>query len=172
LTGIFNRDPSYLFIWAPTSFGWRALLLQGSPVAAVNEPAVTLTHWWNYVGPFCIAVWLGLVFLMIVGFGYSFFWSASTIIYLMMRRKVDDTELDEVYLEEEEPEESYTPPATPSSTPSQPASTTSGLQIVEPPSLLRTSASSSSAPSSSPVAEETPADPGDGNVTAGGTASS
>ena len=173
LTGIFNRDPSYLFLWAPQSFGWRALLLQGSPVAAAAEPGVTLTHWWNYVGPLCIAVWLGLVFLMIVGFGYSFFWSASTIIYLMMRRKVDDTELDEVYLEEEEPEESYTPPAPPSATASQPASTTSGLQMVEPPSLLRTSPSAtSSSPSPSPVAEETAANPGDGNITAGGTASS
>jgi hypothetical protein len=173
LTELFNRDASYLFLWAPTSFDWRALLLQGSPVAAVSEPGIALTHWWNYVGPFCIAIWLGLVFLMIVGFGYSFFWSASTIIYLMMRRKVDDTELDEVYLEEEEPEESYTPPAAPSSASSQPPSATSGLKMVEPPSLLRTSAStSSSSPSPSPVAEETAANPGDGNITAGGTASS
>src|SRR5262249_42674112 len=84
LTTTFNRDPSYLFLWAPTSFDWRTLLLQGTPVAATRE-GVALTHWWNYVGPFCVATWLGLLFLMIVGFGYSYFWSASTIIYLMMR---------------------------------------------------------------------------------------
>src|SRR5207244_212129 len=27
-----NRDPSYLFVYAPTSFGWRPLLLQGATV--------------------------------------------------------------------------------------------------------------------------------------------
>ena len=54
-----------------------------------------------------VALWLGLVFLMVVGFGYSYFWSASTIIYLLMRRKVDDTDIDEVYLEEDESEEAY-----------------------------------------------------------------
>src|SRR5262249_16008458 len=113
LTETFNRDPSYLFLWAPTSFEWRTLLLQGRPHAA-GASRIALTHWWNYVGPFCIAIWLGLIFLMIIGFGYSYSWSASTMIYLMMRRKVDDTELDEVYLEEEEPEESYTPPTAPS----------------------------------------------------------
>jgi hypothetical protein len=174
LTETFNRDPSYLFLWAPTSFDWRTLLLQGSPVAASGDSGVALTHWWNYVGPFCIAIWLGLLFLMIVGFGYSYFWSASTIIYLMMRRKVDDTELDEVYLEEEEPEESYTPPTEPSPASSQPAAgATTGLQMVEPPSLLRTTAASTaSSPSPSPVAQETAVNPGDGNVAAGGTASS
>ena len=107
LTHYFHRDPSYMFQWTPTSFQWRALLLEGASGTTASVPA----DWnaWNYVGPFCVAVWLGLVFLMVIGFGYSFFWSTSTIIYLMMHRNVDDTELDEVYLEEEEPEESYTP---------------------------------------------------------------
>jgi hypothetical protein len=164
---LFNRDPSYLFIWAPTSFGWRALLLQD-----VAPPAVTLTHWWNYVGPFCVAIWLGLVFLMILGFGYSYFWSASTIIYLMMRRKVDDTELDEVYLEEEETEESYATSAAPAAASPQPApSATSSLQMVEAPSLVRTG-TPTAASSPSPLSEEATANPGDGNVPAGGAASS
>jgi hypothetical protein len=162
----YNRDPSYMFIWAPTSFGWRELLLQG------EEPV--LAHSWNYIGASLVALWLGLVFLMIIGFGYSYFWSASTIIYLLMRRKVDDTEFDEVHLEEEEPEEAYTPPpaSPPSSTPSTP-SATSGLEMVEAPSLVRsTSATSTPSPSPSPVAEETAVNPGDGNIPAGGTASS
>lgn len=169
LTETFNRDPSYMFMWAPTSFDWRALLLSNA-----TDPAAALTHWWNFVGPFCVAIWLGLVFLMIVGFGYSYFWCASTIIYLMMRRKVDDTELDEVYLEEEEPEESYTAPAAaPPASPQPAPSTTTGLQMVEAPSLVRTAApSSTAAPSPAPVAEEAATNPGDGNVPAGGTASS
>ena len=36
-----------------------------------------------------------------IGFGYSYFWTAATIIYFLMRQKVDDTDLDEVYLEED-----------------------------------------------------------------------
>jgi hypothetical protein len=166
--GKFDRDPSYMFIWAPRSFGWRDLLLQGSPVAEMSDPTAALTHWWNYLGPALVAIWLGVVFLMIIGFGYSYFWSASTIIYLMMRRKVDDTELDEVYLEEEESEDSYsTPPAPPpSGAPTQ--GTTTGLEMVEAPTLRATAPS----PPSSSIPEETAANPGDGNIPAGGTTSS
>jgi len=124
-----NREPTYLFVHAPTSFGWRDLLLHGSPdvetvrVAHNNgtegtayEPTpeyygkeMSLN---NHVGAFLVSVWLCLLFLMILGFGYSYFWSASTIIYLLMRRKVDDTELDEIHLEEEDLEEPYSPPIT------------------------------------------------------------
>jgi hypothetical protein len=168
LNETFKRDPSYMFKWAPTSFEWRALLNQGNSGALLNE-----SDWrpWNYIGPSCVALWLGLIFLMVVGFGYSYFWSASTIMYLMMRRKVDDTELDEVYLEEEEPEESYSAPTGPAPAASQPApATNTGLQMVEAPSLLRTPPGASSSPA--PVAEETASSPGDGNIPAGGTSSS
>src|SRR5207253_465888 len=136
-TETFGRDPSYMFLWAPTSFEWRTLLVGHATTAA--DAAVAPPHWWNdiYVGKVCVAIWLGLIFLMIVGFGYSYFWSASTIIYLMMRRKVDDTELDEVYLEEDESEELYTPPTAPPAGAPQPApSASSGLQMVEAPSLV------------------------------------
>jgi hypothetical protein len=139
-----NRDPAYLFIYAPTSYGWRDLLLQGSPVADKNEAVSQRLidsytqrpdfHGWNYVGPVLVAFWLYLVFLMMIGFGYSYFWSMSTIIYLLMRRKVDDTDIDEVYLEEEE-EESYTAPVAPSSGAAPPPSSGTPLQMVESPTL-------------------------------------
>jgi hypothetical protein len=35
-------------------------------------------------------------------FMYSFFWCAATMIYLLLRRDEDQTEIDEVYLEEEQ----------------------------------------------------------------------
>jgi hypothetical protein len=105
-----HREPEYLFIYAPTSFGWHDLLVRGSSTVGPNwgevAPGVEW-HWWNSLGAGMVALWLGLVFLMVVGFGYSYFWSASTIIYLLMRRKVDDTDIDEVYLEEDESEEAY-----------------------------------------------------------------
>src|SRR5262249_36656869 len=136
-----SREPSYLFVYAPTSFQWRSLLLQGgmAEIPAGDRPEVrSLTvgdqvdedvrtryintfSWYNQIGTFLVAFWLYLIFLLILGFGYSYFWSASTIIYLLMRRKVDDAELDEVYLEEEDQDLPYAPapagPAAPAPAP-------------------------------------------------------
>lgn len=163
-----NREPSYMFVHAPTSFGWRELLLQG----ASYEGAAVVQHgevqpeiykrylesfkWYNHVGAFFVSIWVYLVFLMIIGFGYSYFWSAATIIYLLMRQAVDDTDLDEVYLEEEEAEDVYTPPppldATPTKTSAAP------LTMVEPPSLRTPQPAPPPAPP--PAATGTP----DGNL--------
>src|SRR5260370_40720578 len=68
--------------------------------------------WYNQIAAFFVTLWLWLFFLLILGFGYSYFWTAGTIIYLLMRRKVDDTEIDEVYLEEEDQESPYSAGAT------------------------------------------------------------
>ena len=48
-----------------------------------------LMVWWNY-----------LVIGLIGAFAISFYFSANTIIYYLMRREVDATELDDVYVEE------------------------------------------------------------------------
>ncbi len=167
VTGLANRDPSYLFVYAPTSFEWRTLLLQGGP--KIN-PDGTLQagyfndwKWYNYVGAWMVSVWIYLAFLLILGFAYSFFWTAGTITYLLMRRNVDDTDLDEVYLDEEEAEEPYTvPPAAPA------ASAGTSLTMVEPPTL-KTSAATVAPPAPPPVApapprvETGPTQGGDGN---------
>jgi hypothetical protein len=162
----FNRDPAYLFVYAPTSFGWRELLLEGSPVVAnssvVAQPVVDQYvqgnfRPWNYIGAGLMWFWLTLLFLMIVGFGYSYFWSASTIIYLLMRQKVDDTELDEVYLEEEDAEEAYSAPVTPPT--EVPAAGGTGVTMVEPPSLVRSTTATT--PASSGAEPATPS-AGDG----------
>ena len=106
-------------MYAPTSFGWRDLLLAGGNEVVTASGAPVHPDdwsWYNKAGAVMVAFWLYLVFLMVVGFGYSYFWSASTIIYLLMRRKVDDTEMDEVYVEEDEGEEAYSMPITTSPT--------------------------------------------------------
>ena len=61
----------------------------------------------NHLGAALMVVWIWPLFLLVVGFGYSYFWSASTIIYTLMRHHVDDTELDEVYLEEDEIDQGF-----------------------------------------------------------------
>ncbi|HTU16634.1 MAG TPA: hypothetical protein VMG10_01115 [Gemmataceae bacterium] len=130
-----NREPTFLFVYAPTSFGWRTLLLEGTTVNGrklvdngeiqasvyeeyLNDPKDGF-HWWNRLGAWLVTLWLWIFFLLMLGFGYSYFWSASTIIYLLMRRHVDAAELDEVYLEEDEQEGPYgghfTPPISPAS---------------------------------------------------------
>ncbi|MFM8271627.1 MAG: hypothetical protein ACKODX_04750 [Gemmata sp.] len=63
-------------------------------------------HTW---GAGLVCFWLTLAFLMMLGFSYSFFWSAATMIYFLMRKKVDEAELDEVF-EDDEPEPPLAPP--------------------------------------------------------------
>ena len=103
---------------------------------AVDTPPYVAT-WNNNVGTFIVSVWLYLVFLLIVGFGYSYFWTASAIMYLLMRQKVDDTEMDEIHLDEE-PEQSFPAPAgsTPLPTAAELAKTSQPPpQMVESPQL-------------------------------------
>jgi hypothetical protein len=140
-----DREPSYLFIYAPRSFEWRALLLQdgraeGGPVVQDGQIVPkqfekfshTNMHAWNYMGAALMWFWLMLVFLLILGFGYSYFWSAGTLIYLLMRRNVDAAEMDEVYLEEDDHEGPYTPAPPP---PPHDAVKPAPLTMVEPPGL-------------------------------------
>jgi hypothetical protein len=172
----YNRDPAYLFVYSPTSFGWRELLLQGTKTkngvaivanGEINEVALreyenTDWSWWNTFGAGIVSgVWMNLIFLLVIGFGYSYFWSASTIIYLLMRKKVDDAEMDEVYLEEDEHEVSYTPPTPPAGTSPAP-STGPSLTMVEPPALRP------SAPSPpTPAAPSEPSKPESAPTTSG-----
>jgi hypothetical protein len=172
-----DREPSFLFVYAPESFGWRTLLLEGTTVHGqklvdngevnpdyyddyLGRPRRSGTtyegpdknyslSWWNKFGAVLVAIWLFLVFLLLLGFGYSYFWSASTIIYLLMRRHVDAAEMDEVYLEEDDQEGPYgghfTPPVPPATTAVKPPAS---MTMVESPTL-RTPAS---APTPAPMA--------------------
>lgn len=49
-----------------------------------------------------IVFWISCVKLLAVGFLASYFWTATTGIYLLLRRSVDATEMDEVFLTDEE----------------------------------------------------------------------
>lgn len=152
-TTAFDRDPAYLFVYAPESFGWRNLLLEGSPYADPVQAQKIHWHWWNYAGAGMVSLWVYAAFLLVVGFGYSYFWCASTIIYLLMRRQVDDTDLDEIYLEEDEAEDMYsaTVPTT-GGAPVPAPSPAPSFQMVDAPTLRP------SAPSPAKV-EEPPAPP-------------
>jgi hypothetical protein len=152
-------DPTYLYQFAPTSYGWRDLLLHNSPgvtteLQILNTGQVVPTYSYtkslfgpSYLAAALSAFWLYLLFLMIIGFGYSFFWTASSIIYLLMRYKVDDTELDEVHLEEEEIETpTYATPGAPAAA-GEPGRTTVPLNVVEGPPPTAPAATGGSAAS-------------------------
>lgn len=149
-----NQRPDYLFIHAPESLGWKQLLLHGSPLEKVEKPSedkrkyelvdkypaeakqyeATLA-WYNYAGAWATTFWLVLLFMLMLGFSYSFFWSAMTVIYLLMRRHVDEVELDEIYLEDDEADLPPTPPVTvPVPTPAPaPVNGQTSLPMVPPP---------------------------------------
>ena len=58
-------------------------------------------------GRVLIRVWCECVKMLAVGFLYSYFWTASTAIYFLLRRDCDATEMDEVFLEDEEDDQAY-----------------------------------------------------------------
>jgi hypothetical protein len=61
------------------------------------------------LGSHLVAGWLSALSLLLVGFVFSYFWTASTIIYFLLRKSDDATELDEVYRPEEEERDDLLP---------------------------------------------------------------
>lgn len=56
-----------------------------------------------------MGVWLAILGLLVNGFVYSYFWSAVTIIYFLLRRSDDATNLDEVYVIEDDDQDDLLP---------------------------------------------------------------
>jgi hypothetical protein len=56
--------------------------------------------WTGSISAFLIAVWVYMTIGLLGAYVISFYFSANTIIYYLMRREVDATELDDVYVEE------------------------------------------------------------------------
>ena len=48
-----------------------------------------------------IRFWNAVAMTLASGFIFSYFWTWSTVIYFLLRRKVNATELDEVYMPED-----------------------------------------------------------------------
>jgi len=173
-----SRDPSYLFANAPTSFGWRDLLLDKSAIAESTpvvlesgqivyrnrlKPAdASKLVWYNNLGSLLVSLWLCVFFMLVVGFGYSYFWTSSSIIYLLMRLKVDDTEIDEIHMDDAE--DDFTPPAyappdhgktAPAAQPKPAAAPASNVTMVESPTLRTPTAATTPASSSPPPTAST-----------------
>ena len=75
---------------------WDQLLPDRLPLGAQG---------WDGAGAFLIGLWLTIVLALLCAFAASFFLSGSTIMYYLLRREVDSTDLEEIYLENDEEED-------------------------------------------------------------------
>jgi hypothetical protein len=61
----------------------------------------------GWFGDSLIQIWCDCIRILAVGYLYSYFWVSASAIYLLLRRDVDDTELDEVKLDDGGSEETF-----------------------------------------------------------------
>lgn len=150
-----DRKTEYLFVYTPSSFGWQELLLRNSPIEVDRlRPGEALTldkdaprpsapgykytrpedakkyldsyYVHNTIAAGIVNFWVTLFFLMVLGFGYSFFWVAGSMIYLLLRQDIDETEIDEVYTEDEALEAPVMP---------KPAAPEAATNLIPPPAI-------------------------------------
>jgi hypothetical protein len=120
----------------------RAVMSGADHLTSGDEAGTVLV-----LGAFGLSLWVGLVRAIATAFTYSFFWCLATAMYLLLRQDVDQTEFDEVFLEEGD--EPYgLPPLKPDR---------HGVPLVPP--SAETVPSSAAASQTSPQPEGSPATP-------------
>ncbi len=80
------------------------------------------------IGARMIWLWVHLVIAMLGAFVVCFYFSSNTIIYYLMRREVDATDLDDVYLEQ--PDDEFGDPLTPEAAPAPTPPAANGGSVV------------------------------------------
>ena len=126
---VFQRPLHYLFYAIVAAIvGWLGWLLVQNFASGI----VWMTYWaasWGakedlvgkvmsgtdisglgYAGVWLIHLSTGCVKLLAVGYLFSYFWTASVAIYFLLRRTVDATEMDEVFLDADEGEKAFALP--------------------------------------------------------------
>jgi hypothetical protein len=128
---LFQRPLHYLFYTIVAGFiGWLGWLFVENFAAGV----VWMSYWaagWGtgsqrlgdimggraelsalgYGGAALVRFWVECVKLLAVGYLFSYLWVASTAVYFLLRRDVDATEMDEVYLDADAQEQTFGLPA-------------------------------------------------------------
>jgi hypothetical protein len=107
---------------------WQAPSLTGAtPFYGGFDDSIPLAHM-SWFAQFLIKVWIYVVWGFVAAFAVSFFYSASTLVYLLLRREVDATDMEDVYLEDAITDETAAPPAGPAPAP-QAAGTAGGTSL-------------------------------------------
>jgi hypothetical protein len=112
--GMFAQAPSMEPLWSTM---WRP---PGAPPGRLSYDIDFLTLRGDQdIAAAFVAFWVYLVIGMLGAFAISFYFTANTIIYYLMRHEVDATEMDDVYLEQSEEDfaDAMAPPATISASP-------------------------------------------------------
>ena len=91
LVAYFADWVAYLPAWAASWTAGQSRMDEvfgGASLGTTGRWGANLIHFWD-----------GCVRLLALGFVYSYFWTASTAIYFLLRRDDDGTDLDDVHLE-------------------------------------------------------------------------
>ena len=118
ITYLFVRWFAYLALGSAHCFVKWGIWGGGSPMAQNADKLDVLwprpTFWslyqwngaamsgWDKISAILIGIWVLIVVGLLAAYVLTFFASASTSIYYILRRRVDATDLDDVYVEEEE----------------------------------------------------------------------
>jgi hypothetical protein len=82
--------------WGTNVYGAERIQMIQGYTSTSPEISETLDRGSNLIG-----MWNGMVRTLAVAFIYGLFWCQAAAIYLLLRKDVDDTEMDEVFIEEE-----------------------------------------------------------------------
>ncbi len=77
---------------------------------AIPEAAAEIEDWGTRIAFPLIRTWVSIGGFLLYGYLISFYFTGSTIIYFLLRRQVDDTELDDVYIESPPDSQAAPPP--------------------------------------------------------------
>lgn len=74
-----------------------------APTLADLQPSINWVtlNWSECFGAAVIWVWAALVTGLVLAFVLSFFYSMNTVIYCLLRKHVDDTDLEDIYVEQD-----------------------------------------------------------------------
>ena len=92
--GVFTRADSQTPLWQTM---WPSPGSIGRLAYSINWISLSLGE---RIGAVLLAFWVYLVVALLGAYAISFYFSVNTVIYYLMRREVDATELDDVYLEQ------------------------------------------------------------------------
>jgi hypothetical protein len=70
-----------------------------TPASMRPGVVIPMTDSASTIGAAAAGFWMRVLAVLLWGFVYSFFWTAATVIYFLLRRSVDAEPLDKVYLE-------------------------------------------------------------------------
>jgi hypothetical protein len=109
---VFSSADSTLPLWSSL---WSSPGTSGRLSYDVDALALSFSQ---EIGARLIWLWVHLIVAMLGAFAVCFYFSSNTIIYYLMRREVDATDLDDVYLEH--PDDEFADPITSDAVPPTP----------------------------------------------------